>query len=85
MRNGRLIQPLRVAPDVLPFRLEEPTRSVGAGRGAASTLRLVGELGTEGQRLLALFPDNVPGEVDAQVVTVRRGPNAPPTPTAASC
>ncbi|MEO8082477.1 MAG: S8 family serine peptidase [Ardenticatenales bacterium] len=79
LRGGRIVQKLSFSTDGLGYALDAPTRDVAAGETTASSVTFSAPLGADGVRLLALYPLDAPGKGDAQVVTLERGPAAPPT------
>jgi len=82
VRNGRLAAPLTFAADTLSVTVDAPSLTLRPGDRAPIIAHIADRTALGDARILLLYPDDAPGDGDAQVVTFRNAMPATPPPGA---
>ena len=78
VRSGRLAMPLAFAADGLPVIVDTPSVTLRPGERAPIVAHVADRAALGDARILLLYPDDAPGDGDAQVVTFRNAEPATP-------
>ena len=78
VRSGRLAMPLAFAADGLPVIVDTPSVTLRPGERAPIVAHIADRAALGDARILLLYPDDAPGDGDAQVVTFRNAEPATP-------